>query len=178
MASLRPARVVITGGPGSGKSTLLAALARRRFAVEQEVARAILQKPGGMELRERDPAGFALAMFEAERAAYCRADGREGPTIYDRGLPDIVGFLKLEGLPLPPAIERACHERRYDGPIFHLPPWKAIFRQDAERIQSWDEARVSDAAVTAAWIAFGYVLVTLPEATVEERAYVIASAIA
>lgn len=90
MAGSTPIRVVITGGPGMGKTTLLNELARRSLPVEREVARAILREPGGMELRAEDPLGFARAMFDAEVMAFERANGRMVPTIYDRGLPDIV----------------------------------------------------------------------------------------
>ena len=61
-------RAVVTGAPGSGKSTLLAEVARRGVATGEEVARAILQAPGGMELRAERPSDFALAMLEAQRA--------------------------------------------------------------------------------------------------------------
>ena len=63
-------RSVVTGGPGSGKSTLLVELAQRGIAIEPEVARVILRRPGGMALRAEDPAAFARAMFDAELAAY------------------------------------------------------------------------------------------------------------
>jgi len=58
-------RAVVTGAPGSGKSTLLAEVARRGVATGEEVARAILQAPGGMEMRAKRPTDFALAMLEA-----------------------------------------------------------------------------------------------------------------
>lgn len=165
-----PARAVITGGPGTGKSTLLDVLAGRGIAVEPEVARAILREAGGMALRADDPSGFARAMFEAELAAYHAAEGRRGPTVFDRGFPDIVGFLWLEGLSVPEDIDRACRDLRYDGPIFRAPPWQAIYRPDGERIQDWDGARASDAAVLAAWREYAYEPVDLPFASIEERA--------
>jgi predicted ATPase len=160
-------RSVITGGPGAGKSTLLAALADAGVLTFAEVARDILQTPGGMEMRADRPLDFAEAMCEAEQAAWHAAPS--GPSFYDRGFPDIVGFLELEGLPVPAALDRCCAELRYDGPIFRAPPWPEIYARDEERIQSWDEAVASDAAVTRAWFRYGYTLIDLPFARVEER---------
>lgn len=170
-----PLRTVVTGGPGTGKSTLIDALAARGLATEPEVARAILREPGGMALRRDDPQGFARAMFDAELAAYRRAEEGGSPIVYDRGFPDIVGFLRLEGLPVPAPIDEACRNLRYDGPVFRAPPWRAIYRRDDERIQDWDDACASDAAVCAAWRDYGYAPVDLPRAGVADRvAFVLA----
>ena len=167
MLHSRPVRAVITGGPGAGKSTLLAALAERGVAIFPEVARVILRSPGGMELRAGDPEGFAAAMLGAELEAWHAAPN--GLSIYDRGFADIVGFLELEAIEIPPALERCCRELRYDGPIFHAPPWAEIYVGDCERIQDWEEALASDAAIAAAWRRYGYDLVELPLADVDER---------
>jgi predicted ATPase len=88
-----PLRSVITGGPGAGKSTLLKEIESSGIAIFPEVAREILQAPGGMAMRAERPADFATAMFEAELQAWQTAPS--GPSLYDRGFPDIVGFLEL-----------------------------------------------------------------------------------
>ena len=167
MASTFPLRAVITGGPGAGKSTLLAALADEGFATFPEVARDILQAPGGMALRANRPTEFAAAMLKAERLAWLAAT--TGCSIYDRGFPDIIGFLNLESLCIPKEIEESCRHLRYSGPIFRAPPWREIYSQDEERIQSWDQAVDSDLAVCAAWNKYGYELVDLPLAPVMDR---------
>jgi predicted ATPase len=164
----QPQRIVITGAPGGGKSSLIDAAAAAGIAVQPEVARAILQVTGGMALRRDDPIGFAQAMLTAEHAAY-EAAQPGGVTLYDRGFPDIAGFLTVEGFPIPCEIDAACQDLRYDGPIFRAPPWAAIYAQDAERIQSWDQAVASDAAVCAAWRSYGYDVIDLPFAPVAER---------
>ncbi len=161
-------RAVVTGAPGSGKSTLLAEVARRGVATGPEVARAILQSPGGMEMRAERPTEFALAMLEAELASWHGV--RDRPVLFDRGFADIVGFLRLEGLAVPNAITAACRDYRYDGPVFHAPPWREIYRQDEERIQNWEEAVASDAAVVQAWLDYGYSPITLPFAEPVTRA--------
>ena len=57
----------------------------------------------------------------------------------------------------------------YDRRVFVAPPWPAIFRQDAERRQTLDEAERTYEALVAAYAGFGYELVELPRATVGER---------
>ncbi|MGN6500574.1 MAG: AAA family ATPase, partial [Tsuneonella sp.] len=102
-------------------------------------------------------------MAEIEGAA-----GRE-PVVFDRGLPDVVGFLEVSGLPVSHAIDAACRTMRYDGPVLRAPAWQDIYRQDEQRIQTYSEAAASDHAVTAAWRRYGYEVVDLPLASVAER---------
>ena len=164
-----PPRAVLTGAPGAGKSTLLDAAAAAGIATSPEVARELLQAPGGMELRASDPLGFAEAMFEAHAREFERHAGTAGPVLFDRGFPDVVGFLEVSGLPVPKAVDRACRRLRYAGPILRAPAWRDIYRQDAERIQTWDEAVASDEAVTAAWRRYGYDPIDLALESVAER---------
>lgn len=164
-----PRHAVLTGAPGAGKTTLLDAAAAAGFKTSPEVARRILQQPGGMDLRAADPLGFAEAMLEAHRREFERHAGHECMVLFDRGFPDVVGFLEVSGLPVSPAIDRVCREIRYHGPILRAPAWAAIYAQDAERIQDWDGAVASDEAVTAAWKRYGYEVVDLPFVPVAER---------
>jgi predicted ATPase len=159
---------VLTGAPGAGKTTLLEAAAAAGMRTSHEVAREILRAPGGMELRERDPLGFADAMLAAHLAELQAAAGHK-LVVFDRGLPDVAGFLVVSGLPVSDEIDRACRSVRYDGPIVRAPAWQEIYRQDDERIQTWDEAAASDAAVTEAWRRYGYEVLDLPFAPVAER---------
>jgi predicted ATPase len=169
MALRLPRHAVLTGAPGAGKTTLLDAAAAAGFRTSPEVARRILQEPGGMALRAADPLGFAEAMLEAHRREFERHADHPGPVLFDRGFPDVVGFLEVSGLPVSHAIDRVCRELRYHGPILRAPAWAAIYAQDAERIQDWKQAVASDEAVTAAWRRYGYQPVELPFVPVAER---------
>ena len=86
----------------------------------------------------------------------------------DRGLGDVATMPCNAALNA--RIVEAGRVLRYEGPIFRAPPWRAIYRQDTERVQTWDDAIASDAAVCAGWRSLGYELVDLPCASVEERA--------
>lgn len=169
MSLLVPRQLVITGAPGAGKTTLLDAAAAAGIVTSPEVARRILQQPGGMDLRAADPLGFADAMLEAHRREYEASLAQPGPVLFDRGFPDVVGFLEVSGLPISAAIDRACRDLRYTGPILRAPAWAAIYAQDIERIQDWEQAVASDEAVTAAWRRYGYSPIDLPLAPVDVR---------
>lgn len=163
-----PHRIAIMGAPGAGKSSLLKALATRGWQVVPEAARAILRQPGGMELRARDPEGFALVMLEAQQAAFDAVAPGE-TALFDRGFCDIVAFLRIEGRPVPAEVAAACRTLRFDAPVLHAPAWREIYREDSERIQTWPQAVESDRQNLAAWRDFGYDPLPLPLASVEER---------
>lgn len=161
--------VVLTGAPGAGKTTLLRAAADAGLATSPEVARELLRAPGGMALRADDPLGFAEAMLEAHRREYNRYVLFPSPVVFDRGFPDVAGFLDASGLPVSEALDHACRTIRYHGPVLRAPAWAEIYRRDAERIQDWEQAVASDKAVTAAWRRYGYDVTDLPLAPVVER---------
>ena len=170
MINTRTRSIAITGGPGAGKSSLLEELARRGFETSDEVARDILKSPGGMELRAKDPLGFADAMLEAQIKAWEEASLSPGPVIFDRGFADIVGFLRIEGLAVAERFDAACRRYCFDGPIFRAAAWREIYRCDDQRIQSWEEAFASDALASKVWREYGYDLIELPQATIAARA--------
>lgn len=164
-----PRHAVLTGAPGAGKTTLLDAAAAAGIQTSPEVARELLKTSGGMALREDDPLGFAEAMLEAHVREFERHAAASGLVLFDRGFPDVVGFLDVSGLAVPKGVDKACRTLRYRGPILRAPAWAAIYVQDAQRIQDWEQAVASDEAVTAAWKRYGYKVTELPLVGVEER---------
>ena len=122
-----------------------------------------------MELREDDPLGFAEAMLDAHLSEF-ELHKDSTPTVwFDRGFPDVVGFLNVSGLRVSDRIDKACREVRYSGLVLRAPTWPEIYAQDNERIQNLDEAIASDEAVTAAWKRYGYEVIDLPLSRVEDR---------
>ena len=167
-----PRRIVLTGGPGSGKTTLLEALATAGHATSPEAGRAIIRRQqaiDGEALPWKDRALFAELMLDRELEAHARAESADGPVFFDRGVPDVVGYLSLCGLPVPAHMERAAQDIRYDRRVFIAPVWPEIFGQDAERKQDLDEARRTFDAMAETYPRFGYELIELPRAPVAER---------
>jgi predicted ATPase len=171
---------VITGGPGSGKSTLVHALVARGVFGMPEAGRAIVRDQvaiGGEALPWSNRVAFAELMLSWEMRSYRDALTLSGPVIFDRGIPDVVGYLRLCGLPVPPHMARAAQIFRYHHRVFVAPPWPEIFSQDSERKQSFEEARATHAAMIETYSALGYELLSLPLDFVEERVRFVLAAI-
>ena len=163
---------VLTGGPGAGKTTLIEALADAGHATCLEAGRGIIRDQtavDGPALPCKDPALFAEMMLSWELRSHHAAAGRERPVFLDRGVPDVIGYLLLCGLPVPAHMWTAAERFRYNPTVFVAPPWRAIYRQDGERRQTWDEAVRTHDLMVETWHGLGYRTIALPCAPVEER---------
>lgn len=164
--------IIVTGGPGSGKSTLIEALGKTGIAHMPEAGRAIIQDQvaiGGTALPWGDRLAFSELMLGWELRSYREAEARVGPVLFDRGIPDVVGYLELSGLPVGAHVARAADRYRYRREVFIAPPWPDIFTQDAERKQTIEDAEATYHALVRAYSDRGYDLVSLPLAPVSER---------
>jgi predicted ATPase len=171
---------VITGGPGSGKSTLIDALAAHGICSMPEAGRAIIQDQvaiGGEALPWSDRLAFAELMLSWEMRSYRAAQKLTGPVIFDRGVPDVIGYLRVSGIPVPPHVDRAARIFRYHHRVFIAPPWPEIFADDAERKQSFAEAKATYEAMVETYSGLGYGLIQLPLDSVEERVQFVLRAI-
>jgi predicted ATPase len=92
-----------------------------------------------------------------------------GAVFFDRGVPDVIGYLRLMGLPIPAHMERAAETFRYSRRVFVSPPWREIFKQDSERKQSYEEAEGTYEAMVATYAGYGYELAMVPRLPLGQR---------
>ena len=108
-------------------------------------------------------------MLAREMQSYGAQSAVPGTVFFDRGVPDVVGYLRLLGLPVPAHMVKAAELFRYNRRVFIAPPWPEIFAQDGERKQTFDEAARTYASMVSTYSGFGYELVELPRAPVDAR---------
>ncbi|MFD3190306.1 AAA family ATPase [Sedimentitalea sp. HM32M-2] len=89
---------------------------------------------------------------------------------FDRGIPDILGYLTLCRLPVPPRVAAATKETRYNCRVFLAPFWEEIFVQDTERKQTRAKAEATCAVMRETYPALGYEITELPRADIVTRA--------
>lgn len=162
-------RFVIAGGPGSGKSTLLQALAGAREVCYEECSRVLIREQlaiAGLLVPWVDLTSFAQ---ECGRRMHIQLNdsARHPRCFFDRGLPDIIGYLRHGGRNAPPEWREVS--RAYAATVFFAPPWREIYINDAERPQTFDEASTLSLHIRQAYEDYGFHLVELIKSSVADR---------
>ena len=168
MMKKTPPFYIITGPPGSGKTTLIAHLQAEVSTVPEPARRVLAEQRriGGTATGEQDPEAFISEMLALSVQDY---DTARGPTLFDRGLPDLLAFTAYYQLP-DADIRQAIEARRYHPTVFVLPSWEAIYRQDDERRLDFDGARAFGELTQTAYLEAGYKLVEVPKVSLAGRA--------
>lgn len=167
-----PKNFIITGTSGTGKTALIECLAERGFTTFGEAARAILTEhlaTDGPGLPAKNPTLFLRLMQSHCLRSLEAADQIDGPTFFDRGLPDVIAYaIRFRVDPGEFAI--CADKHRYTDPVFVLPPWEHIFVQDELRGKSFGEYVEFHQMIRQAYQDAGYCLCEVPCISVEERA--------
>jgi len=172
-------RYIITGAPGAGKSTLLQGLQQAGYHCSAEVSRRLIIQEiaqGSNCLPWLDIPCFSAKVIQ-EMIVLWHSDSAAPLTFFDRGIADVIAYLKVANLPVPPAFLHYLEDYPYQRQAFILPPWEAIFVNDSERWQTFDEAVAIDKAIRETYTEAGYQLLDVPQGTQEERVAFVLSAI-
>jgi predicted ATPase len=173
-------KYIITGGPGAGKTSLLQALERSGYNCSPEASRQLIAEEvarGSHCLPWINLSCFAGKVLHRMADLYAQTAANTGSTFFDRGIPDIIAYLKAAALPVDDRYYRALREHPYQPLVFILPPWKAIYTNDAERWQTYEEAVHLYTCIRETYRALGFTLIEVLPASVDNRMHFILEAI-
>lgn len=165
---------VITGGPGVGKTTLLKALENKGFIAVPEDARQIIKQQmlgDGEGLPWKNKTYYSALMLKASLETYHRVVSDEHSEIvfFDRGILDTVCYMNMENIPIAEELITLVKSCPYHSKVFMLPPWEGIYETDTERKQTWEEAIFTFEKMKETYLGYGYEIIEVPKANVEER---------
>lgn len=165
-------KYIITGGPGSGKTSIIEALSRLGYTTFSEVSRTLIQQQIKLEqgmLPWRNMEGFAnLALYEM-RQQYHTATAMDKLCFFDRGIPDLMGYIHFSNAELSPEILKVAKDYVYAPVVFICPPWPEIYVNDPERPQTFKDAQDLFHSIKTAYETLHYNVIEVPRDTMSFR---------
>lgn len=172
-------RIVITGGPATGKTAIIDDLASRGYYCFEEVIRKLTAKAkdsGDIKDIHSNPIALVsdshafntnlinlrIDDFDAAKNA------KEKQVFFDRGIPDVLAYMSYFDQPISDAFNTICKTYKYNK-IFLLPPWEAIYTDDGERFETFEQAVDIYHKLKATYQAFDYSIIEVPFGSIEER---------
>jgi predicted ATPase len=169
---LKTDKIVITGGPSSGKTTLINLLNSKGFNCFEEISRDIIleaRKKGSEQLFLTHPLLFSELVLKGRQKQFIEAyNSNKEIAFFDRGTPDVIAYMDFVKETYPDNFNEACKKTPYDY-VFLLRPWKAIYTQDNERYETFEQASKIHSFLVDSYTKFGYKLIHVPFDTAENR---------
>jgi len=169
---LKTRKIALIGGPSTGKTTLINALKSSGYYCMEEISRQVTidaQDKGIDQLFLKDPLLFSQQLLLGRQNQFTQAnDLKQDLVFFDRGLPDVIAYLDYLGSSYPEIFKTVCIQHKYDY-VFILKPWKAIYKQDNERYETFEQSLVINDFLVKSYTKFGYTLIDIPFGTVKDR---------
>jgi predicted ATPase len=180
MATMQRQKYIITGGPGSGKTSIIAALSRLGYTTFSEVSRTLIRQQMQLEhgvLPWRNMEEFAKLALREMRQQHHAATTMDELCFFDRGIPDIIGYIHFSNLEPSPEILRIAADHVYAPVVFICPPWPEIYVNDPERPQTFEDALGLFYSIKKAYETLHYIVIKVPCDAVSVRAQFILDAV-
>ncbi|MFD0797870.1 AAA family ATPase [Maribacter chungangensis] len=172
-------RIVITGAPGTGKTSIIKTLETSGFYCFHEFIRSMTldakneMHPDNVGTNPiafvSDSKKFNLQLLEGRQKQYEAAeDQNEALFFYDRGMPDVIAYMDYFDQTYGEDFFNVCKKHSYDA-VFLLPPWKSIYVQDNERLETFAQATEIHEHLKHTYTALGYDVKEVPFGTVPQR---------
>lgn len=163
-------RYVVTGAPGTGKTSLLGALGAHGVVIAEPARELIAEHRRATGERSLDGRpGLFVERLIARSLEKFDEGGDHDVSFYDRALPDCVAYAVAFDIDPEPALSAAA-SRRYDEPVFVLPPWETIYRTDELRRMTFEMTGPFHDVLLDAYRRLEYRMVEVPTGPVAWRA--------
>lgn len=163
---------ILSGAPGSGKSTIIKQLSNNDYICIDEPAREIIAEQKSIDaqgLYNKDKKLFLELMLSRSIYNFRRLNGNEKSIIFDRGIPDMIGYAQLFEVDNSSSL-KASKVYTYNKKVFFLPSWKDIYSNDEDRTMSFETAKDFGVLIRNAYIDLGYEIIDIPLVNIDERA--------
>lgn len=165
-------RVVITGGPGTGKSSIIESLKKMNFNVFNESSREVTKKYKNNDSEQyflSNPIDFSNILMDKRKKQFEEGSkSKNDYFFYDRGIPDILAYLNFKKIEYKSSMMKEILKYNYDT-IFIAEPWEAIYTNDSERYETYNELLEIDFHIKKMYKQLGYKIIILPKKSVNDR---------
>jgi predicted ATPase len=163
-------RIVITGSPGAGKTTLVLALQARGYTIVGDSARTIIQDRRRRGLSPRPNAyEFVHETLRMDIENFVHHAATPGHVFFDRSVLDALCGLDRVSPLKESELSMWLSKYQYCSKVFVLPPWKAIYVNDAERDHTFEHAESVNRIAQQWYRRCGYQVLEVPMVSVDER---------
>ena len=164
-------KYIITGAPGTGKTAIINALKKEGHSCAEEISRTIITQEmasGGDALPWKNLAAFSQQVIALRKAQHTNAP--KGKTyFFDRGIIDVIAYLKHDNLAVNNDIMEMVKQFPYNKTVFYTPIWTEIYTNDSERKEDILTAKNIENVLLTTYQSFGYHLIEIPKFTIKER---------
>lgn len=164
---------------GAGKSTVLRKISDKGYFCIEEPAREILKeqrKINGDGVPELNAGLFNQLMLSRMIFQYKLSIKSDNVIIFDRGIPDILGYSDLLNTKRDAALN-ASKKFRYNKHVFLFKGWEEIYTNDEERKMSYMLAEKFGENIMKIYRDLGYEIIEVPFVNIEERVAFILEAV-
>lgn len=171
-------RVILSGGPGTGKTSILNSLKSLGFNCFDEISREIIKKEiakGSDALPWQNLHAFSEQVISHRVIQYKNA--AKGLNFYDRGIIDVIAYMNHDKFVNDSKWLELSKELNYHKVVFITPPWREIFKNDMERMESFQKLVSLHQSLISTYKAYGYAVIEIPKDTIENRVQFILKAL-
>lgn len=164
-------KIVLTGGPSSGKTSVIKNLRKKRFLCFEEVARNFFIGKGILNSFKKNPMFISKKIINQRIDDYLVCENKVSKPkgnlcFFDRGIHDSIAYLNY--IKIKNDYEIKLKRFNYSL-IFLLDLNKSFFKNDINRIETFDQSISIQKEIELVYKKFNFEIINVPWMSVEKR---------